>query len=117
MESSGFLVDAAPRERRAFGYRWEDDAWHLEPTMAHGAFGAMGGIQTSATDYAKWAAYLLSAWPPRDDPGLGTGRARDGARNRAGLEFSSTLAAARRTLKDRVRAHAPPLTVWECGSR
>ena len=66
MESSGFFVDAAPRERRALGYRWEDDAWRLEPTLAHGAFGAMGGIQTSATDYAKWVAYLLSAWPPRD---------------------------------------------------
>ena len=66
MASSGFFVDAAPRERRALGYRWEDDAWRLEPTLAHGAFGAMGGLQTSATDYAKWVAYLLSAWPPRD---------------------------------------------------
>jgi D-alanyl-D-alanine-carboxypeptidase/D-alanyl-D-alanine-endopeptidase len=66
MESSGFFVDTAPRERRALGYRWEDDAWHLEPTMAHGAFGAMGGLQTSAIDYAKWVVYLLSAWPPRD---------------------------------------------------
>ena len=66
MESSGFFVDAAPRERRALGYRWQDDAWHLEPTMAHGAFGAMGGLQTSAIDYAKWVVYLLSAWPPRD---------------------------------------------------
>src|SRR5450755_2495486 len=53
MQSSGFFVDTAPRERRALGYRWEDDAWHLEPTMAHGAFGAMGGLQTSAIDYAK----------------------------------------------------------------
>jgi CubicO group peptidase (beta-lactamase class C family) len=66
MTSTGFDVDAAPAERRALGYRWEDDAWKLEPTMAHGAFGAMGGIQTSATDYAKWIAFLLSAWPPRD---------------------------------------------------
>lgn len=66
MQSSGFFVDAAPAERRALGYRWEDDAWRLEPTMAHGAFGAMGGLQTSAIDYAKWVAYLLSAWPPRD---------------------------------------------------
>jgi D-alanyl-D-alanine-carboxypeptidase/D-alanyl-D-alanine-endopeptidase len=67
MESSGFVVDAAPRERRALGYRWENDAWRLEPTLAHGAFGAMGGLQTSANDYAKWVAFLLSAWPPRDD--------------------------------------------------
>jgi D-alanyl-D-alanine-carboxypeptidase/D-alanyl-D-alanine-endopeptidase len=67
MKSTGFFVDEAPRERRALGYRWEDDGWRLEPTLAHGAFGAMGGIQTSAIDYAKWVAYLLSAWPPRDD--------------------------------------------------
>jgi serine-type D-Ala-D-Ala carboxypeptidase/endopeptidase len=66
MQASGFFVDAAPRERRALGYRWEDDAWRLEPTLTHGAFGAMGGIQTSANDYARWVAYLLSAWPPRD---------------------------------------------------
>ena len=39
--------------------------------MAHGAFGAMGGIQTSANDYAKWVAYLLSAWPPRDEADAG----------------------------------------------
>ena len=71
MESSGFFVDAAPRERRALGYRWEDDAWRLEPTMAHGAFGAMGGVQTSANDYSKWVAYLLSAWPPRDEASSG----------------------------------------------
>ena len=61
-------------ERRALGYRWEDNAWKLEPTMAHGAFGAMGGIQTSAADYAKWVSYLLSAWPPRD--GADTGPVR-----------------------------------------
>ncbi|MDB6083458.1 MAG: penicillin-binding protein [Gammaproteobacteria bacterium] len=66
MEASGFVADAAPRERRALGYRWEDDAWRPEPALAHGAFGAMGGLQTSANDYAKWVAFLLSAWPPRD---------------------------------------------------
>jgi D-alanyl-D-alanine-carboxypeptidase/D-alanyl-D-alanine-endopeptidase len=66
MTSTGYDVTASPAERRALGYRWEDDAWKLEPTMAHGAFGAMGGIQTSANDYAKWVAFLLSAWPSRD---------------------------------------------------
>ena len=34
--------------------------------MAHGVFGAMGGLQTSANDYAKYIAWLLSAWPARD---------------------------------------------------
>jgi len=66
MESSSFVATDAPLERSALGYRWEDDAWRLEPTLAHGAFGAMGGLQTSANDYAKWVAFLLSAWPPRD---------------------------------------------------
>jgi CubicO group peptidase (beta-lactamase class C family) len=66
MSASGFVVDEAPRERRALGYRWEDEAWRLEPTLAHGAFGAMGGLQTSAHDYARYVAWLLAAWPPRD---------------------------------------------------
>jgi serine-type D-Ala-D-Ala carboxypeptidase/endopeptidase len=52
-----------PAANRAIGYRWENDAWVQEPTMKHGAFGAMGGITTSANDYAKWIGYLLSAWP------------------------------------------------------
>ena len=71
MASTGYDVAAAPAERRALGYRWEDDAWKLEPTMAHGAFGAMGGIETSATDYAKWVAFLLSGWPARDGTDAG----------------------------------------------
>ena len=71
MTATGYDVAAAPADRRALGYRWEDNAWKLEPTMAHGAFGAMGGIQTSAADYAKWVAFLLSAWPPRDGADAG----------------------------------------------
>jgi len=66
MTSSGFEANDAPREQRAMGYRWENDAWLPEPTLAHGAFGAMGGLQTSANDYARWVAFLLSAWPARD---------------------------------------------------
>jgi serine-type D-Ala-D-Ala carboxypeptidase/endopeptidase len=31
----------------------------------------MGGLQTSANDYAKWVAFLLSVWPPRDGPDSG----------------------------------------------
>ena len=66
MNSSGFVADAAPRERRALGYSWQDNAWRLEPTLGPGVFGAMGGLQTSLNDYAKWVAFLLSAWPARD---------------------------------------------------
>jgi CubicO group peptidase (beta-lactamase class C family) len=66
MASTGYEVREWPLERRAIGYRWENETHAEEPTMRHGAFGAMGGVQTSANDYAKWMAFLLSAWPPRD---------------------------------------------------
>ena len=89
MTSSGYDVAAAPPERRALGYRWEDGAWKLEPTMAHGAFGAMGGLQTSATDYAKWIAYLLSAWPPRDGADRGPVRRSSVRELATGLNFGS----------------------------
>jgi CubicO group peptidase (beta-lactamase class C family) len=67
MNASRFEVADVPDAVRSRGYRWEDGRWRLEPTMAHGAFGAMGGMHTTARDYARWVAWLLSAWPPRDD--------------------------------------------------
>lgn len=66
MASSRFEVRDVPPVRLAKGYRWENDNWTLEPTMAHGAFGAMGGLVTTGNDYANWIGYLLSAWPARD---------------------------------------------------
>jgi CubicO group peptidase (beta-lactamase class C family) len=71
MTSTGYDIFASPPERRVIGYRWENDAWVREPDMRHGAFGAMGGVQTSARDYARWLAFLLSAWPARNDPETG----------------------------------------------
>lgn len=71
MASTGYEVRDWPLERRAIGYRWENNAWSEEPTMRHGVFGAMGGVQTSAKDYAKWMAFLLSAWPARDEADAG----------------------------------------------
>lgn len=74
MNSTGYEVTDAPLDRRAIGYRYVDGRWEEEPTMRHGAFGAMGGVQTSARDYARWIAFLLSAWPARDDPETGPAR-------------------------------------------
>jgi CubicO group peptidase (beta-lactamase class C family) len=71
MRSSGFEVSEWPVERRAIGYRWANGTWAEEPTMRHGSFGAMGGLQTSANDYARYLAWLLAAWPARDAPGQG----------------------------------------------
>lgn len=71
MSSTGYDVMASPQQRRAIGYRWVNGRWELEPTMRDGEFGAMGGVETSAEDYAKWVTFLLSAWPARDGPETG----------------------------------------------
>jgi D-alanyl-D-alanine-carboxypeptidase/D-alanyl-D-alanine-endopeptidase len=71
MKSTGFDIFKSPQARRAIGYRWQDDQWVREPDMVDGAFGAMGGVETSASDYAHWVAFLLSAWPARDDADTG----------------------------------------------
>ncbi len=71
MSSTTYDIFASPPARRAIGYRWQDNSFVREPDMKDGAFGAMGGVETSASDYAKWVAFLLSAWPPRDGPETG----------------------------------------------
>ena len=71
MTSTTYDIFASPKARRSIGYRWQDNRWVREPDMRDGAFGAMGGVETSAADYAKWVAFLLSAWPARDGPEIG----------------------------------------------
>jgi D-alanyl-D-alanine-carboxypeptidase/D-alanyl-D-alanine-endopeptidase len=66
MNSTGYDIARMPAGRRAIGYRWENGAWLEEPTLGPGVFGAMGGLTTSANDYAKYVAWVLAAWPPRD---------------------------------------------------
>lgn len=71
MTSTTYDIFKSPTERRAIGYRWQNNQWVREPDMSDGAFGAMGGVETSARDYARWVAFLLSAWPARDGPDNG----------------------------------------------
>ena len=68
MTSTTYDVFTSPPARRAIGYRWQDNRWVREPDMRDGAFGAMGGVETNAGDYARWVSFLLSAWPARDGP-------------------------------------------------
>ncbi|WP_226017835.1 serine hydrolase [Novosphingobium sp. FKTRR1] len=89
MTASGFDVFAHPQDKRAIGYRWENDAWALEPTMKDGAFNAMGGLEVSATDYAKWVGFVLSAWPPRDGADTGPVRRATVRQVAQGLNFQS----------------------------
>jgi len=71
MNSSTFEMTSVPREHIALGYRREDNNWKPEPVLAHGSFGAMGGLWTSAPDLARYVAFLMSAFPPRDEPERG----------------------------------------------
>ena len=93
MEASGYDVFASPQDRRALGWRWENDRHVREPDMRDGVFGAMGGVQTSARDYARWVAFLLSAWPARDGPETGPVRRATVRELAQGLNF---VAVARR---------------------
>jgi CubicO group peptidase (beta-lactamase class C family) len=66
MSSTTLEPKSVPSSRLAQGYRWEDETWKLEPQLPDGAFGAMGGMLTSARDLGAYVGALLSAWPPRD---------------------------------------------------
>ena len=66
MAATTYDISKIPAAHRAIGYRWENDAWREEPALGPGTFGAMGGVATSANDYARYVAWMLAAWPPRD---------------------------------------------------
>ncbi|KQN26905.1 penicillin-binding protein [Sphingomonas sp. Leaf33] len=74
MTATGYDIFASPKDARAIGYRWQDGGYVREPDMADGAFGAMGGVETTVNDYWRWVAFLLSGWPARD--GADTGPVR-----------------------------------------
>lgn len=90
MNSSGYEFRDVPLAKRALGYRWEDERWLEEPTMAHGEFGAMGGVYVTAGDYARWLSFLLSAWPPRDGPETGPVKRSTVRELAQGLNFVAT---------------------------
>lgn len=66
MTASTYDVRTIPTERRAIGYSRIGEAWVEAPALGPGVFGAMGGLAVSANDYAKYVAWVLDAWPPRD---------------------------------------------------
>lgn len=64
-------ISAAPSEQLALGYRWEHERFQPEPMLHDGVFGAMGGLVTTIDDFARYVAFHLDAWPPRDDADRG----------------------------------------------
>jgi serine-type D-Ala-D-Ala carboxypeptidase/endopeptidase len=71
MTRTTFDAVEASRGDFAWGYRCDDGVWARERLEPDGEVGAMGGLATTAADYARYIAFLLSAWPPRDDPESG----------------------------------------------
>ncbi|MBI5668163.1 MAG: beta-lactamase family protein [Chloroflexi bacterium] len=71
MMDTTFDVRRVAPERLVMGYRREGSQWVAEPPLADGAFGAMGGLFTTIADFARYMAFLLSAFPPRDEPETG----------------------------------------------
>jgi CubicO group peptidase (beta-lactamase class C family) len=94
MTATTFDFHAVPEARRATGYRWEHERWSPETAEPDGEFGAMGGLVTTAVDYARYVAFLLSAWPPRDE--AESGPARRATVRELGLAHGLPLPAATR---------------------
>lgn len=101
MSDTTFEVGEVPKQRLAIGYRWENAAWVEEPAMAHGAFSPMGGMVTTANDYAKWVAYLLKDPQRLSEMGRGEGFAavrrrpgKDGAACRITAIYAAGLLSA-----------------------
>jgi CubicO group peptidase (beta-lactamase class C family) len=50
-------------------FRWQDGAWLAETEpVGDGQIAPMGGLWSTVGDLARWVAFHLDAWPPRDDP-------------------------------------------------
>lgn len=71
MTNTVWEYDQVPAADLALGYRWEKDQWRPEPLLHDGTFGAMGGLITTLDDFARYVAFHLDAWPPRDDSDAG----------------------------------------------
>ena len=71
MTRTTFDAFAAAKQDFAWGYRHDDGVHSRERLEPDGEVGAMGGLSTTVADYARYTAFLLDAWPARDDPESG----------------------------------------------
>jgi CubicO group peptidase (beta-lactamase class C family) len=71
MTRTTFDALAASNEDFALPYRCDDGVYSRERLEPDGEVGAMGGLATTVDDYARYVAFLLDAWPARDDPESG----------------------------------------------
>jgi CubicO group peptidase (beta-lactamase class C family) len=67
MPSTVWEAGDVPPSRLATGYARDGDRWLPEPRPADGAFDAAGGLYTSLRDLARYVAFNMAAYPPRDE--------------------------------------------------
>jgi D-alanyl-D-alanine-carboxypeptidase/D-alanyl-D-alanine-endopeptidase len=71
MERTTFEIDDLAAGALALGYRHHDGTWSPAEIEHDGAYGAMAGIVTNAVEYARFVAFIMDAWPARDDAETG----------------------------------------------
>jgi CubicO group peptidase (beta-lactamase class C family) len=71
MHNTSWEYANVPADKLALGYRWSGSAWEREPILHDGDAAAMGGLITTADDFARYVALHLSAWPARDGADAG----------------------------------------------
>jgi CubicO group peptidase (beta-lactamase class C family) len=71
MDRTTFDAFAAMKGDFAHPYRVDHGKWSRERVEPDGEVGAMGGLVTTVPDYARYVAFLLAAWPARDDAEAG----------------------------------------------
>lgn len=67
MKASVWGPGEVPAGRLALGYWRDGENLRPEGNPSDGAFMAGGGLYTSLRDYARYVAFNLAAYPPRDD--------------------------------------------------
>lgn len=77
MKNSGWEPEDFPVGTLAVGYRGREGSRDIEapavvaPAERLGVMDAAGGLYTTLQSLARYVAFHLSAWPPRDDPESG----------------------------------------------
>ena len=97
MHATTFDPSEAMKGDYAFGYRLDEGQWSRERIEPDGEVGAMGGLVTTVPDYARYVAFLLSAWPARDDEEQGPVR--------------------RSSVREMGQWHAPPFAIEQLAGR
>lgn len=67
MQHTTYEYTSIPKENLAKGYRTIKGNWVDVPLLKDGIYGAMGGMITSISDFAKYVALHQAAWPERNE--------------------------------------------------